>query len=245
MSASCSTVLILGSAPNAVEAAPWPRAHFDHIVAINNAWAVRPDWTHLIHPEDFPKERRPLDLRENQQLVDYTHYIPQQNAFGGIVYTGGTMAFTAGYWALGALKPRVMAFMGCDMMYASAGSTHFYGTGTADPLRDDITLQSLEAKSARLALLAAEQGCACVNLSKDPSRLVFPRLSPEDVKHTPRLKLADTHGIAAARAQEAALDYAAPDGRYWKIQDQFDAAELARVDALWLTAYKAASIAVA
>ena len=57
-----------------------------------------------------------------------------------------------------------MAFFGCDMVYAATGKTHFYGTGTADPLRPDVTLQSLEGKAARLQLLAAEQGCACVNL---------------------------------------------------------------------------------
>ena len=39
-----------------------------------------------------------------------------------------------------------------------------------------ITLRSLEAKSARLMVLAARQGCAMVNLSAGPSRLVFPRV---------------------------------------------------------------------
>ncbi|MGR3713838.1 MAG: hypothetical protein ACU0A6_12055 [Shimia sp.] len=245
MSDICDTVLILGSAPNAVAAADWPRARFEHLVAINNAWAVRPDWSHLIHPEDFPEERRPIDLRDGQKIVDYTQYIPQQNAYGGVVYAGGTMAFTAGYWALGALRPRVLAFMGCDMVYPSAGSTHFYGAGTADPLRADITLQSLEAKSARLALLAALQGCACVNLSTDPSRLVFPRLPIDRLNGATQVSLGDPNGVTKARAEEAALDYSAPDGRYWQVQDRFDAAKLAQVDALWLKAYDTASIAVA
>lgn len=245
MSASRDIVLILGSAPNAVEAADWPRAQFDHLVVINNAWAVRSDWTHLIHPEDFPEERRPVDLSAEQQTVDYTQYIPQQNAYGGIVYAGGTMAFTAGYWALGALRPKVMAFMGCDMMYASAGNTHFYGTGEADPLRDDITLQSLEAKSARLALLAADQGCACVNLSGDPSRLLFPRRSVDSLRATSQFTLANAEGISTALGRERELGYAAQDGRYWQRLEQFDAARLAEVDALWLDAFESASIAVA
>ncbi|TCL00629.1 hypothetical protein BXY66_3276 [Shimia isoporae] len=245
MSAHCDTVLILGSAPNAIEAADWSREHFDHLVAINNAWAVRPDWSHLIHPEDFPEERRPIDLQDGQKIVDYTDYIPQQNAYGGVVYAGGTMAFTAGYWALGALRPRVMAFMGCDMMYASAGNTHFYGTGEADPLRDDITLQSLEAKSARLALLAAQQGCACVNLSSDPSRLLFPRRPVDSLRATGPLTLSNGCGIATAQAREEELSYTAPDGRYWQMLDQFDADKLAEVDGLWLNAFETASIAVA
>ena len=55
-----SVVLMLGSAPGVTEAALWPRAPFDRIVAINNAWRVRPDWDALVHPWDFPEDRRPL-----------------------------------------------------------------------------------------------------------------------------------------------------------------------------------------
>ena len=43
-----TTVLILGSGPNATLARCWARAPFDHILAINNAWQVRPDWDALI-----------------------------------------------------------------------------------------------------------------------------------------------------------------------------------------------------
>ncbi len=60
----------------------------------------------------------------------------------------GTMAFTAGYWALGALKPDIIAYLGCDMIYPleKGSPSHFYGNGQADPLRSDITLQSLGSK---------------------------------------------------------------------------------------------------
>ena len=47
-------VLILGSAPNAVEAAQWDHTLFDRIVVINNAWRVRSDWDILIHPDLYP-----------------------------------------------------------------------------------------------------------------------------------------------------------------------------------------------
>ena len=47
-------VLILGSGPNVVAARDWPKAWFDRIVVINNAWAVRQDWDDLVFPEDFP-----------------------------------------------------------------------------------------------------------------------------------------------------------------------------------------------
>ncbi len=148
------------------------------------------------------------------------------------------MAFTAGYWALGALKPRVMAFFGCDMVYAATGRTHFYGTGTADPLRADITLQSLEGKAARLQMLAAAQGCACVNLSWQDSRLVFPRATLDDL--TDALPVApDPQALAAAQTREAHLGYTVPSGRYWEEADRFDAGALADLDALWLAAQRA------
>ena len=97
-------VLMLGSAPMAVEARDWPRAPFDAVVAINNAYMVRPDWTHHIYPWDFPEDRRPQP-GPGQRAVTQEDFVPAQNAFGGFVYAGGTMAFTAAYWALAALKP--------------------------------------------------------------------------------------------------------------------------------------------
>ena len=60
---------------------------------------------------------------------------------------------------------------GCDMIYPEHGKTHFYGRGSADPLRDDVSLQSLEAKATRLLIHAAKQGCSMVNLSKGKTRL--------------------------------------------------------------------------
>jgi hypothetical protein len=231
-------VLILGSGPAAVAVRGWDRAVFDQIVAINNAWRLRPDWDVSIHPEDFPPEHRPTTLAPGQSRIVADDYVPIQNAYGGFVYAGGTMAFTAGYWALGALRPRVMAFFGCDMVYAATGRTHFYGTGTADPLRADITLQSLEAKAARLQLLAAEQGCACVNLSMQDSRLVFPRAGLDELADAAPL-LPDATAMGTAKAREAALNYVVPSGRYWQEAARFDASALADLDALWLAAHVA------
>nr|WP_239025567.1 hypothetical protein [Roseibacterium persicicum] len=237
-------VLILGSGPAAVAVRGWGRAALTHIVAINNAWRLRPDWDVSIHPEDFPVEHRPPVLAPGQRRVEAAEYVPIQNAHGGFVYAGGTMAFTAGYWALGALRPRVIAYFGCDMVYAATGRTHFYGTGTADPLRPDVTLQSLEAKAARLQLIAARQGCAVVNLSAGPSRLVFPRAGLEEV--TTALPITpDTATMQAAEAREAALGYMVPSGRYWDEADRFDAAALRDLDALWLAAHAAVRTAPA
>ena len=227
-------VLILGSGPSVVSCAGWPRTPFDRIVSINNAWRVRPDWDDLIHPSDFPADRMPPAVAPAQRIVTADDYVPVQNDFGGFVYAGGTMAFTAGYWALGALKPDVMAFLGCDMVYPDSGATHFYGTGTADPLRADVTLRSLPAKSARLQVMAAQRGCACVNLSTEDSRLVFPRARPDDLPMKPAAF--DAARVAMAEAEEARMDYVVPSGKYWKEESRFDPAAIDALDALWLSA---------
>lgn len=241
------SVLILGSGPDVLRARAWPRAPFTHIVAINNAWQVRDCWDYLIHPEDFPVERAPAAHDpERQAIITADIYVPVQNAFGGFVYAGGTMAFTAGYWALGELKPDVIAFLGCDMNYEGK-KTHFYGRGEADPLRQDVTLQSLEAKSARLMALAVAEGCVCLNLSEQSvSKLVFPRAAPDEIAamtaqgHARRLsELAagiDLEEMGEAERREADLGYYVASGRYWEQADRFDAAALRDVDDLWLAA---------
>lgn len=238
-----SIVLILGSGPNVVTCRDWPRAPFDRIVAINNAWAVRSDWDDLIHPDDFPKARMPLDLDPKQRVIRADDYVAMQNTLGGFVYAGGTMAFTASYWALTALKPKIIAVLGCDMVYTDSPQTHFYGKGTADPLREDVTLRSLEAKSARLMAYAARQGCAMVNLSQDTSRLVFPRATPKDVASAQPAPIDQTI-FAAATAQEDRLGYYVPSGKYWKEEDRFDTKAIDALDALWLKAVPAPQTSV-
>lgn len=227
-------VLMLGSAPMAAEAAAWRRDPFDLVLAINNAWRIRPDWDVAIHPHDFPAERQARP-GPGQRVVTEAEFVPAQNAYGGFVYAGATMAFTAGYWALHALRPSVIAVYGCDMQYPASGPTHFYGTGTPDPLRADITLRNLEAKSARWRVLAAMQGCALVNLSCGPSRLLLPRVARGGVAAArPGVWCPDL--AAEALAREAELGYLVPSGRYWEEAGRFDPAELDRLDGLWLQA---------
>jgi len=232
-------VLMLGSAPSAVEAAAWPRAHFGPIVAINNAWRIRPDWDHAIYPWDFPADRHPTPAA-GQSIVAEDAFVQAQNRFGGFVYGGGTMAFTTAYWVLDALKPRVLAAFGCDMHYPATGPTHFYGQGTPDPLRADITLRSLEAKSARFLCLAAHEGVAAVNLSQAPSRLIWPRATLDDLPDLRPLPLDHTL-ITRALTREAELGYVVPSGRYWEEAHRFDPRLLDEVDSLWLQAARSAA----
>lgn len=229
-------VLILGSGPNVQQAQDWLKSWFDKIVAVNNAWQVRPDWDLLVFPEDFAPERMPPTTKDTQRLVEADAFVPAQNVYGGFVFAGATMAYTTGYWALASLQPRVMAFMGCDMKYPSSGKTHFYGTGTADPLRDDVTLRDLGAKSARLALIAASEGCACVNLSTDPSSLLFQRAKPQTAGGSAAMRI-DAEQIAALRAAEDALGYLTPDGRYDVQGAGMNVEKLDAIDAGWLRCF--------
>ena len=227
-------VLIIGSGPNAVKAAELETA-FDAIVVINNAWRVRPDWSHLIYPYDFPKERWPQEINCSQTVITEKEFVPIQNEYGGFIYAGATMAFTAGYWVLGALKPSHISFIGCDMHYPKIGKTHFYGKGTADPLREDISLMSLKAKSNRFLSLAYEQDCLVGNLSDGPSKLTFPRVSSASL--WPEIPCLRVDLISQALKQEKDLGYFDRSGRYWENLDKYDCKEIKKIDNIWEQAF--------
>lgn len=248
MKTNLKMVLIVGSAPDARRVLEWDTSCFAHRVVINNAWQICPTWDCLIYPEDFPSHRHPTAAQmRNKRVVTADEFVPVQNRFGGFVYAGGTMSFTAGYWALGTLEPDVIAYVGCDMVYDTQPglTTHFYGQGAADPLREDVTLQSLEAKSLRLLALARRQGCAVVNLSdRHTSRLLFPRIelqalravtrstAPELVDALVPNEVAIEHALWA----EAKLGYMVPSGRYWEAAKALDKNKLRDIDDCWLAA---------
>ena len=225
-------ILIIGSAPDALEAQSFNREHFHCLVAINNAWNVRKDWDYCIFPDDFPENRRPNEDRD-QKLIGSEQYVPIQNKFGGFVYSGGTMAFTAGYWALGHFNPKAIAYIGCDMIY-DGEDTHFYGRGAPDPLREDPTLKNLKAKSARLEALAASQNCSIFNLSKKPrSNLVFRRNSLEKIPEECNPRGVNHDLLKVALQEEKRLGYYVEDGKYWKHLAKFDQEKIDALDTLW------------
>lgn len=240
--------LIIGSAPDAVIAKNWNLSAFTYRVAINNSWQITPDWDYLVYPEDFSKDRLPTtSLTAHQKLIDASEFVPLQNSMGGFVYAGGTMAFTAAYWTLGALKPDLIAFLGCDMIYAASSgqSNHFYGHGTSDPLRADITLQSLEAKSLRFMAMANSLNCAVVNLSELPdSRLMYPRAKLEELTQLDicnallerQKRTLNADQIELALKAEKDLGYMVPSGRYWEDLENLDESKLSQIDQMWLQA---------
>ena len=225
-------ILIIGSAPDALEAQSFNRERFQSLVAINNAWNVRKDWDYCIFPDDFPENRRPNKNKE-QKLIRSEQYVPLQNKYGGFVYSGGTMAFTAGYWVLGHFNPKAIAYIGCDMVY-DGETTHFYGKGTPDPLRKDPTLKNLKAKSARLEAIAASQNCSIFNLSKKPkSNLVFRRNSPENISEEPTPRRVNTKLLKVVLEKEKGLGYFVKNGKYWKHLAEFDQKKIDILDDLW------------
>ena len=243
---SLNIALIVGSAPDAIRIRNWDLSRFTSCVVINNAWQLTKDWDYLIYPEDFPLDRLPApEILAQKNVITASEFVPKQNHFGGFVYAGGTMAFTAGYWALGALKPDLIAYLGCDMIYQKeiAKPTHFYGDGSPDPLRPDITLQSLEAKSVRLMAIAQMNRCRIVNLSDLPiSRLLFQRLSYEELRDLRDIRQLDDSRIhlnanlvSKALSVEEKLSYMAPTGRYWEVIETFDPLKLSEIDSLWLS----------
>lgn len=242
MSNMMKKVLIVGSAPDAVRVTKLDTSFFTHTIAINNAWKVFSSWDILIHPDDFPAANRPLPHQHlGKKIITSREFVPIQNQFGGFVYAGGTMSFTAGYWALGALQPDVIAYLGCDMIYDARPNfpSHFYGRGSPDPLREDVTLQSLEAKSMRLLAIARKQGCVVVNLSElEHSRMLIPRMGIDDIKKmTHRISPLPINNdvMQLALDTEAALGYWVLSGRYWEHLERFDKAKLRHIDSLWLS----------
>ena len=243
-----NAVLILGSAPDAVRVRDFDLGQFSSIVALNNAWQLRDDWTHIVYPEDFADDRKPTDLT-GKSVVQYDQFVPANNQFGGIVYAGGTMAFTGGYWALAALNPDILAFLGCDMVYdGDREASHFYGQGEPDPLRDDPTLQSLEAKSERLRWMAFGRNCYCINLSdKRESRLTFDRLDAaqlkaplEAVRSTGMMQLntiADSMVANRAMTAEKSANCFVESGDYWNSLEKIESEKLAEIDGLWMQVF--------
>ena len=233
-----TNVLIIGSAPSALVAQKWNLNFFNNVVVINNAWKITPKWTNSIFPEDFPIEKRPKPSK-CQTLHTASEYVRAQNYYGGFVYAGGTMAFTAAYWSLFTFSPSLIAYLGCDMVY-SGPKTHFYGKGTADPLRKDKTLKNLRAKSARFECFAAEEGCAVVNLSRTlNSNLVHEKISFSEFNLNRVVpKKIDSKQYFRNLEVENNLGYYVPDGRYWKRMQDFQEDEIFKLDDLWIKTLK-------
>lgn len=167
-------VVVVGSAPDATRIATLPEQGLCR-VSVNNAYRLSDRFDFSCFSGDFPGKSDGLP-NQVRNFISEDEYIVALNVYGGLTMCGATMSLASAYWAIYALRPRTLAFLGCDMIYG-AGPTHFYGTGAPDPLRIDPTLRDLYAKSCRQQAIAALEGTHVVNLSLLPeSRLAAPRL---------------------------------------------------------------------
>lgn len=158
----CNKILILGSGKTApliseIDISKWT------VMAINNAYRLGfYDW--LIAPTDFKLLPSQDELRE-KKFISFFEYAKTNLPFGNQALRGNTMMFNAAYYAM-AQNPSAIGFLGCDMDYPTDGTpTHFYGTGTPDPLR--LGENELVAYMKRFEDMATSKGIDIYNLSPD------------------------------------------------------------------------------
>ena len=231
-----SKVIIIGSAPDATKARELDLTFFDKVIVINNAWKIITNWNELIFPYDFPDNKKPNSIGNQQRLVTEKEFVPAQESLGGFVYAGATMAFTAGYWALVEHTPSLMCFLGCNMFYPSHTQTHFYGSGRKDPLRDDISLTSLKARSRRLLAIAKMRNCELISLSSGLTNLDIPQVDFGQLDNLHTSIVMDDELVADAFRLEESLGYFFRGKKYWEFLDQIDKTKLIELDRVWVDA---------
>lgn len=169
------TVAVLGSGP----AAPEVEQHLSEetfLVTVNNSWRAAPWYDVLVYSDDLPDASKPSRIELNRRGRSSPQYWTAMQACGGILYCGATLAFAAGYWVLHNLPSSQVSYFASDMTYGS-GPTHFYGNGSPDPLRTDISLQDIVAKGLRLFYFGLRHNCLLLNASAaTETRLPFPRV---------------------------------------------------------------------
>lgn len=229
-----STVIIMGSSLDGQRGANWAKPLNSCIVAIDSAYTLRNDWDYAVFSDDYDhclRPQRPFAL--GQKTVTSKDYTPSQNALGGFIYGGAHPVFTSGYWALRTLRPRVIAYYGCDQIFNAPSKS---GPAMRDGAETNFTIRHVGAKSARLMLLAAMAGCAVVNLSMpNNSPFVFPHKKLSNLTHVHHTPIDYSHALLALRA-ETECDYYVPSGRYHEIADQIDLSKLDQIDRHWLMA---------
>jgi hypothetical protein len=162
-------ILILGSGCTApliteIDTSQWT------VMAINNAYRLGYyDW--LIAPTDFTNLPATDQLRD-KRFITFFEYAKTNLPYGNQAIRGNTMMFNAAYYAI-AQNPSMIGFLGCDMHYPTDGSnTHFYGTGTPDPLR--LGEDNLMGFLNRLQGVADKNNIKLYNFSPDSQVSMLP-----------------------------------------------------------------------
>ncbi len=142
-------VLLIGSGLTATLAADWDLTDDWTVCCIHNAWRVVPDrFNILLHAKDFPNDRKPKTLGQDQRLQMTLDWV--RESFAKDIHSGfwrnhcgygKTMMFTSFWWIMENLSPSVIGFIGTDMHYPEGERNCIYGKGSPDPLQ--YPLQSL------------------------------------------------------------------------------------------------------
>jgi len=240
--------IIVGSSPLANNIKTYKLNQF-YKIAVNNAWRLRKDFDYLVYPDDFPHENIPKNGNDFcGTFISNPDYMTSIDKAGGILYCGATMSYAAGYWAVDNINSKLIGYYSSDMMYNQKnGITHFYGVGTPDPLRQDVSLSSLEARSIRLFSWALEHDKLLVNFSEsEKSRLQLPKISLDrayhflspppkniDIQHLWHEFLSESQKI---KQVEQDVSFDPLDREYWTIIKTSDQKRhMDRLDKLWLS----------
>lgn len=153
-------VLIVGSGHNAPLCRHWDKQNFN-VIAVNNAWRVWDEYLPpakrfdvCVMAGDMPAAFYPRDLREEEITISAVKtsvkpsdfglnrentklsrqpfsYNSVVNYYGGFQKLGYSVVLNSSYWCLYHLKPKVIGYIGCDMVYDknAQGHTAFYGIG--------------------------------------------------------------------------------------------------------------------
>jgi len=218
-------VLILGVAQDAMRAVDWDGGLFDYILAIEEAWHLRPDWTHMLHSDSLAPDDRPVLLEAGQQVVTKADYEPVLTHFGGAVYTGSDLVLAASYWALAALEPAHIFCMSCEFDAPGASQSH----GARD----------LTAKARRLEYFASLCGCAIANLSSESSALPFQRATLNGLDQVRPAYPSEEASMVARQLEQQYGDPASPNAQYPCAQG------MAEIDAAWRRCFTLRDAAVA
>lgn len=218
-------VLILGVAQDAMRAVDWDGGLFDYILVIEEAWHLRPDWTHMLHSDSLAPDDRPVLLEAGQQVVTEADYEPVLTHFGGAAYTGSELVLAASYWALAALEPAQIFCMGCEFDAPGASQSH----GARD----------LTAKARRLEYFASLCGCAIANLSSESSVLPFQRATFDGLDQVRPAYPSEEASMVARQLEQQYGDPASPNAQYPCAQG------MAEIDAAWRRCFILRDAAVA
>jgi len=182
-------VLIVGSGMTAKQVSDYPYQQKDWcILTCNHGWKATPHWKYAVmstgveRPEPGPGQ---TVLPTAEKILCY---------FGGHNECGFSMMMVASYWSLLNLEPKVIGYLGADMIYTpdANGDTHFYGIGAdikkGEPDPDKMVREHNIKKDPnflhniymRFRNTAAKYDCKVYNFAKiEETRLPYPKEHPE------------------------------------------------------------------